>query len=212
MIKQSIYLSYLSSLLEGDKDKCGSIVRMLLEEGTELKDIYINLFQRSMYTVGNKWVKGEISIAAEHIATHITKHFMSIALASSPKAEPVEKCILLFCVDKEFHEIGMRMVADIFDINGWKNYSLGANCPPRCILAAIKEKKPDVIGISFNFYINVARFYDIVHAIRKHYPKQNIIIGGQAAGTLHKDNPVILEGIRYLKTLDDVENYILEWK
>lgn len=208
MIKKSIYLSYLSSLLEGDKDKCCSIVNMLLKEGTALKDIYVNLLQPAMYAIGKKWTRNEISIACEHIATQITKHLMSIALASSAKAACVNKSVLLFCADKEFHEIGMRMVADIFEINGWKNYYVGANCPLRCIIEAVEEKKPDVVGISFNFYINVTKVYDIIDSLKNRFPNQKIIIGGGAAGLLHKEKSTILNGITYLKSLDDVEDFI----
>lgn len=208
MIKESIYLSYLSSLLEGEKENCCSITRLLLDEGTPVKDIYTGLFQRSMYAIGKKWINGRISISCEHIATQITLHLMSVILSTVSKSTPSGKSILLFCADKEFHEIGMRMVSDMFEINGWKSFFLGANNPPRCIIQAIKEKKPDVVGISFNFYMNLPRFLSAVNEIKKEFPGIKIIVGGQALEFLNKEYPVPLLNMIYLKSLDEVEIYI----
>jgi|GEM_PF-2836906 hypothetical protein len=43
-IRQSQFLSFYNFLVGGEKDKCISIVQSLMEEGVELKDIYIDLF------------------------------------------------------------------------------------------------------------------------------------------------------------------------
>ena len=51
-IKQSHYLGFYNALLDGNKDKCTSIVQSLIEDGVNLKDVYVELFQKSLYRIG----------------------------------------------------------------------------------------------------------------------------------------------------------------
>jgi Predicted cobalamin binding protein len=212
MINDSVFLNYFSSLLEGDKIKCSLIVKQLFEEGVELKDIYVNLFQKSLYRIGRKWEKKEISIATEHIATQITIHLMSLVFSFYKKATPLDKTIILFCVDKEFHEIGIKMVSDIFELHGWQCYFMGANNPERCVISAIEEKQPDLIGVSFNFYMNIGRFISTIECINIDFPDLQILIGGQALTPENDELFSRFHNVTYLPTLDDVEKYILTFK
>ena len=59
------------------KKKCVGIVEKLLSEKVDIKDIYVDLFQRSLYHIGKMWEQGQLSIADEHIGTEITKSLMN---------------------------------------------------------------------------------------------------------------------------------------
>ena len=52
MISEANFLDYTNSLLLGDKEKCVSIVEKLIFEKVDIKDIYVDLFQRSLYHIG----------------------------------------------------------------------------------------------------------------------------------------------------------------
>ncbi|MDP3444121.1 MAG: B12-binding domain-containing protein, partial [Ignavibacteria bacterium] len=69
MISEVIYLHYLNALLEGNKKECMQIVVNLIDHKISLKEIYVQLFQRSMYRIGTMWEKERCGIADEHIAT-----------------------------------------------------------------------------------------------------------------------------------------------
>ena len=73
MIPEAVYLHYLNALLDGDKKQCLQIVVNLLDQKVSLKEIYLQLFQRSMYRIGQMWENERCSIANEHIATKITE-------------------------------------------------------------------------------------------------------------------------------------------
>jgi methanogenic corrinoid protein MtbC1 len=55
MISQAIYDRYFNALLCGDRKSCTQIVNELIENNTEIKTIYEDLFQKSMYDVGDLW-------------------------------------------------------------------------------------------------------------------------------------------------------------
>ncbi|MGD8781891.1 MAG: cobalamin-dependent protein [Ignavibacteria bacterium] len=208
MISEAKYLHYLDSLLEGNKTGCIKIVNGLLEEDTPVIDIYNDIFQRSMYRVGRLWEKNRCTVAEEHSATQITKLCLDLVYTKISKTPKKSKTVLITCVDKEFHEIGPRMISDYFELNGWNSMFLGTNMPGKDVIEIINDKKPDVVGISNNFYMNFLRTLKLVDNIKENNPGQKIIIGGQALekadiNTLKKYNNVDV-----IKDLDDLQKYI----
>lgn len=208
MISEILYLEYLSNLLEGDKNKCAAIVNHLHEDKIDLKDLYTNLFQRSLTRVGKLWESGRICIATEHMASTITEcmlGFSSSRLISIPKNG---KKAVITCVPKEFHQIGARMVSDIFEVNGWCSYYLGANVPCGEIYELLDEKKPDVLGLSISIYLNLVRLIDMIDKVRDRYPDLTIIIGGQALDKTKSDILHRYKDVHFINDLDSLERFI----
>lgn len=212
MISEVHFLDYTNSLLQADKDKCISIVEKLLSENVDIKDIYVDLFQRSMYHIGKMWEQGQLSIADEHIGTEITKSLMNKYAAKITSSKKIGKTALISCVDKEFHEIGARMAADVFELNGWSTYFLGASMPSREILKFIETKKPDLVGLSFNFYLNLVRLLEVIDHIRKQFPNQKIVVGGQGI-TREKENLLSkYPDIKYFSTVKELDDYLKSYE
>jgi len=211
MINEIYFLDYTNGLLQGDKDKCVQIVEELLSKKADIKDLYVDLFQRSMYHIGKMWEQGQLSIADEHIGTEITKSLMNKYASKIESEKKVNKTALISCIDKEFHEIGARMAADVFELNGWNTYFLGACTPTREILKFIEIKKPDIVGLSFNFYLNVMRLLEVIDHIKKDYPQQQIIIGGQG---ISRDKENLLSKypeIKQFSTVKELDDYLKEF-
>ena len=208
MISEVYFLDYTNGLLQGDKEKCISIVEKLITEKTDIKDIYVDLLQRSLYHVGKMWEQGQLSIADEHMGTEITKCLMNKYADKITANKKVGKTALITCVDKEFHEIGARMAADVFELNGWNTYFLGASTPTREIVKFIEIKKPDVVGLSFNFYMNLLRLFEVIDHIRKNYPDQKIIIGGQGINPEKENLLSKYPDIRHFSTVKELDDYL----
>lgn len=208
IIQESVYLHYYNSLIDGDKAACAQIVTGLIDEGIEIKDLYLNLFQRSMYQIGEMWEHNKSSVAEEHIATKITESLLNLAYPKVSKIKKNGKSVLITCVDKEFHEIGPRMVADFFELYGWTAYFLGANTPKADLLDIIDKKKPDIVGISNNFYINVLRLLRILEDLKAQFPDQKVIIGGQALADGKDEVIKKYDNVKYIGSLDDLEVFL----
>lgn len=212
MISEVYFLDYTNGLLQGNKDKCMSIVEKLLLENVPVKDIYVDLFQRSMYHIGKMWEQGQLSIADEHVGTEITKSLMNKYAAKIKSDKKVGKTALISCVDKEFHEIGARMAADVFELNGWDTYFLGASMPTREIIKFIEIKKPNLVGLSFNFYMNIMRLLEVIDHIKKHYPNQKIIVGGQGVNREKENLLNKYPDIRHFSSVKELDDYLKEFK
>lgn len=212
MISEAVYLEYLSNLLAGNKKECTSIVQTLLAQKVEAKSIFINLFQRSMYRIGKLWEKDKCSVADEHVATKITEGLVELTIAELAGVKNRKKSSIVTCVDKEFHELGARMVAGLFELNGWKTFFVGSNTPNSEILHLISDKKPEVVGISCSFYVNIVRVVKLVKMIKENYPDQRIIVGGQAFSSDLTDDILRYKKVNYIESLDALQKYITKYK
>ncbi|MEW6194404.1 MAG: cobalamin-dependent protein [Bacteroidota bacterium] len=208
MVPEVIYLHYMNALLEGDKKQCFRIVDSLIEEKTCIKDIYIDLFQRSMYRIGQLWEKERCSVAREHIATKITESLVEFTVSRLADKKETGKVVIITCINKEFHELGARMVAGLFEVHGWNSIFLGSNTPQNELVELIRQRKPQIVGISNNFYINTCRLVKLIDLLKTEFPGLNIIVGGQSladgrAACLCKFNDV-----RYINSLDELEEFL----
>ena len=99
----------------------------------------------------------------------------------------IGKTFVAACIGGELHEIGIRMVADFFEMEGWDTYYLGANSPTSSIVQAIEDKNANLLGLSvaMPYHRNLLR--EAIDEIRqKTNNKIKIMVGGNAMNT-HDD-------------------------
>lgn len=210
MISESLYNEYLAALLKGDKKKCHELVKDLLDNDISLYDLYVHLFQRSLYHVGHLWEINQISVATEHMATSITESLLPLAYPRIFAADHKGKKAVISCLANEYHQIGGKMVADIFELNGWDGYFLGANTPKSELLNMIQEKQPDMLALSLSIYFNMNSLYDVLKEVRKPFPELKIIVGGQAFRWGGNDLAEQFPGVEYVPSIKKLKMLLLE--
>ena len=97
MITDEIYTGYFPALLSGSRVTCNGMVKELLASGTPVKEIYIRLFQRSMYEVGALWEQNKISVATEHMCTGITDSLVNLCYPAIFSADHLGKKAVITC-------------------------------------------------------------------------------------------------------------------
>ncbi len=210
MISEAAYLHFLNSLLDGDKKQCIQIVDNLIEQNVSVKEVYLNLFQRSMYRIGQMWEKERCSIGNEHVATKIIEGLIEYVAVSSLRDRTDKKLALVTCLDKEYHELGARMVTGFLEALGWNTLFVGANISPSEIMKLIREKMPDVVGISSSFYMNITRLMNLIQLIKEEFPDQEIIVGGQALAEGRSECLSSFSNVHYITCLNGLEKYLAQ--
>jgi len=172
---------YIELLLNGNRHEALQFINQLSNQGVAVKDIYLEIFQAAQYQIGQLWFQSKISVAKEHYCTAVTQQAMSMLY---PKIFTTQRKGLSFvaaCVGNELHEIGIRMVADFFEMDGWDTYYLGANTPTESIVKAANERNADLLGLSIALPIHRSILKDVIEQIKPKLPqKTKIIIGGYA--------------------------------
>lgn len=210
-IPDTLYLHYLNALITGNKKQCLDTVQDLLDRNIEIYDLYILLFQKAMYEIGEMWEMNRISVAAEHLATSITESLLSLVYPRIFAADHIGRKAVIACVANEYHQIGGKMVADIFELHGWDGYFLGANVPPDELMKLIDNKKPDLVGLSLAVYFNLDNLSRVVEMIRHTFQDLPILVGGQAFRWGGTDHVLKYKNVTYLSSLRDLERKIHEF-
>jgi methanogenic corrinoid protein MtbC1 len=176
---------YLNSLLNGDRRVAANLILQAIDKGENVKDIYLNVFQRSQYEVGRLWHSNKVSVAQEHYCSAATQLIMSQLYSLIFTTEKIGRKLVAACVGGELHEIGIRMVADFFEMEGWDTYYMGANTPASSIIEAIEKHQADVVGISASIPFHRSGLQELISNMREFDPSRRvkILVGGYALRT-----------------------------
>jgi methanogenic corrinoid protein MtbC1 len=210
MISAMFYREYLDALLHGKRVDCGRRVQQLLDQNIDIKNLYTDLFQKSLYEVGRLWEFNRISVAREHLVTAITEGLLGLVYPRLFDGDrpPASRKVIISCAANEHHQIGGRMVADVFEMNGWESHFLGANTPIDQMLGHISDTKPDLVGLSLSVYFNIAALTKGIEAIRSDFPSLDILVGGQAFRWGAMDLLKRFPGAQYVTSLAALEDQI----
>ncbi|MCF7920373.1 MAG: cobalamin-dependent protein [Candidatus Cloacimonetes bacterium] len=207
-ISEEIFTSFQKDLLAGDRRQCSMLVEKLLSGKIDVRDLYLNLFQRAMYNIGRLWEYNKISVAVEHLATSITLQMLNLVYPVLFSAEKKNKSAVIACVANEYHQLGSQMVSDIFELNGWNGYYLGSNTPLDDLLKYVDTKKPDILGLSIAIYFNMQNLWKTVEVVRREFPGLFILVGGQAFLWGGREITTEFSDVHYAAGFEDLENLI----
>lgn len=171
---------YVGALLAGDRHLATRMILEAAEGGVPVRDIYLHVVLPAQHEIGRLWQMSRISVAQEHYCTAATQQVMSRLHPWIFTAPRVGRSLIATTVSGELHELGARMMADFFELAGWDAYYLGASTPLPDLIAAILDRRPDLVAISATMTRNVAVVGELVRGIRARpeAAKVPILVGG----------------------------------
>jgi methanogenic corrinoid protein MtbC1 len=174
---------YLSLLLSGNRERAGELVTEALEKGTGIRELYEGVFERTLKEVGRLWVEGKADVATEHFFSAATQRIMSqlYPRLAAPSRERKQLTCLAMSVCGEFHDIGVRMVADFFEMGGWQTFFLGANLCNEDIVKSVLDHGAHLLALSGTMFFNVEAVAKAVRAVRTVDSLQGltVLVGGR---------------------------------
>lgn len=202
------YRKYLDALLEGDQCRCRELFEDWLASGVELSIVYQDLVQRSLYDVGSLWEMGKVSVATEHLATAITESLLNLVYPRLFLRPRNGKVAVVSSLANEHHQIGGKIVADMFELHGWRSHYLGANTPPRDLFELVRTKKPDAVALSLTVYLGFDTLYQAASELHNSFPETPILVGGQAFRWGGRERIERIQGVHYLSSLDTLTAWL----
>lgn len=170
---------YLKTLLSADRQQSSFLITNAVKDGIPIKNIYLHIFQPVQWEIGRLWQLNEINVAQEHYATAVTQLVMSQLYPYIFDVNKNGHSLIATCVGGELHEVGIRMVADFFEMAGWDTFYLGANMQTQGIIDSILERRVQVLAISATLLIHIKHVKRMITAIRNSSAADvKILIGG----------------------------------
>ncbi|HUX22359.1 MAG TPA: cobalamin-dependent protein [Spirochaetia bacterium] len=173
---------YLSAIFAGSGLGATAVIADLENRGWTTRDIYARLFEPAFYECGRRWVGGEIDIAQEHYFTHMTEVLMAQLLSRSEITRQTDFSLVAVSTNGDLHNIGIRMVSDFLELEGWSTFFLGADLPTESVVGAVEKMKPSVLAVSATMYFAVDSVCALIGALRRNprHAGTAIMVGGRA--------------------------------
>ncbi|HEU4562403.1 MAG TPA: cobalamin-dependent protein [Longimicrobium sp.] len=172
---------FLDAIVAGNRRRAFEVADTALDGGMDIRALYLDVFQPALREIGRLWQQNRITVADEHLATAITQASMARLydrlFASATGEGPL---MVAACAEGERHEVGLRMVCDILELDGWDTVFLGAAVPTPDLVRMICEREPQVVALSASIAPNVPRVEEAIRAIRGcESPQPLIVVGGR---------------------------------
>lgn len=174
---------YLNALMRSDSHRAFTIIQGAETSRIPLEEIYEDILMEVMREVGELWHQNLITVDKEHYCTTTTQMILSSFYPRIFGTPTHDRKIITCCVGSELHEMGGRMVSDLFAYHGWDSIYLGAAVPLPSLLHAVREHQPELVALSVTMpqYLQVCR--DAVLALKEEFPSVRVTVGGRAFDT-----------------------------
>jgi MerR family transcriptional regulator, light-induced transcriptional regulator len=136
--------------------------------------------------IGILWLTNHINPAQEHLVTNIIRQKLIVGIDSIVTSLKVNKTVLLFLPEGEYHELGLLFMNYLLKSRGVATVYLGSSVPLKDVAYIVKLKKPDylyshltTVGQNFNFD-------KFITNITQNFSDIPVIISGQLTCTYQK--------------------------
>lgn len=176
--------AYLLRILEGDRLEAARVVHDAVRGGLAVRSAYLDVLVPAQQELGRMWHLGEISVAEEHFATSTTQMVMSQLLPMTGLPARDGRCVLTAAVDGNAHDLGVRVVADFFEMAGWRAIYLGASVPIDDLVTAAVDFRTDLVALSAALPTQIPTLEGTIQSLRHSLAERcpRILVGGCAFG------------------------------
>ncbi len=136
-------------LYDGLADEIAEGTQILLDRGWEAKKVLDEALVGGMNIVGVDFRDGILFVPEVLMAANSMKAGMAILqpILTASGAEPVGKMVI-GTVKGDIHDIGKNLVGMMMEGAGFEVVDLGINTDADAYIAALKEHKPNILGMS----------------------------------------------------------------
>jgi methanogenic corrinoid protein MtbC1 len=157
---------FLTLLLDGERQAASQLILQAVDSGVPVRDVYLHVFQASQREIGRLWQLNQVSVAQEHYCTAATQLIMAQLYPRIFRSEKSGQRIIVTSVAGELHEIGARIVADFFEMEGWDTYYLGANSPFEAVVQAIADRGAQLLAVSVTMVFHLRVVEELIARVR----------------------------------------------
>lgn len=208
---EKLYKEVLTALQAENKEQAVMISINALQAGeVTIPELYEMILAPALVSVIDEYPKDEELIWREHVRSGIIRTIIESAypfiLDQRKKVRRRRGNVVVMCPEFEDHELGAKMVADFFKLEGYEPTFIGARTPEKTIFKAIEIVKPDYITISVTNYYNLVSVKKMIENIKAQFGNDFIFIVG---GNAFKSNPEAYKMVgadMLINSYDDIKN------
>lgn len=182
MTPEEVLPGYLEAVTQGNRREAFARVDAALAAGLDVRAMYLRVFAPALREIGRLWQENRITVADEHLATAITQAAMGRMYDRLfAEAPPARRLLVAACADTERHELGLRMLCDLLELEGWDTVFLGATVPVEDLVEMVRIRRPEAVALSATIGPHLPRVRHTVQILREAFPDGAplIAVGGR---------------------------------
>ena len=146
---EDILQKIATDLYEGEDQEVAELVQEALDQGMTPDEILQEGLIAGMDEVGRDFKAGDLFVPEVLIAARAMHAGMNVLrpLLTETDAASAGKCVI-GTVKGDLHDIGKNLVKMMLEGAGFETIDLGADAGPEAFVEAVREHRPQVIGMS----------------------------------------------------------------
>jgi len=171
-------LQYLQLCLEGRCDEATALVLDSIDDEMTPERAYLEVLVPAQRETGQLWHVGDISIAEERVVSETTRQLLTLISHEHAPEIGTDRIVLGASVAGNAHDIGLRVITDLFRLAGWRALFLGADVPPAEIARAALLFDVDLVVLNATLDVQLKDLGRTIAEIRAVGPGTKILVGG----------------------------------
>ncbi|MFP4202773.1 MAG: B12-binding domain-containing protein [Opitutales bacterium] len=170
----------VNAVIAGKIDEIKALVEQALSEGFTPEDISLQGLVVGMDAVGERWKNDEMFMPEVLRSAKAMSGGMDLIRDQLADTESQAGTMVLGTVEGDLHDIGKDLAGMMFEGSGYKVVNLGVDQPSEVFIEAVKEHKPQLLGISALLTTTMPRMGEIINELKEAGIRDNVavIIGG----------------------------------
>lgn len=174
-------LNYLRLTLEGSGAEAIRTIQDAVASGKSAKDVYLSVLLPAQREIGRLWHLSEVSVAEEHLVTATTHQAMAVLRHTAERLPDNGATLVAACVSGNIHDIGLRALTDLFQLQGWRSIYLGADVPTTDLPAMLDVFQADLLLLGSTLSVHIESAAEAIAAVRDQVDRSvKIMVGGAA--------------------------------
>jgi len=169
------------AVLAGEMEGIAELTNQALAQGIEAREILDQALTPAMDIVGKEYEDGERYVPEMLISAETMKGAVTILkpLLAEAGVEARGKFVI-GTVEGDLHDIGKDLVAMMIEGAGFEVINLGAEITAEGFVNAVKEHKPDIIGMSALLTTTMIHMPEVIDALKQASLRDQVkvMIGG----------------------------------
>jgi DNA-binding transcriptional MerR regulator len=130
------------------------------------ESVCIELLQKSLAQIGERWYQGDISVQQEHFASELAIRRIESLIAAAPA--PIHRGrLLIACPRDEEHTFASLLLTYLLRRSGWEATFLGANVPLEQLKSTLDAIKPQLVILSAQTLVSASSLFEVAELLSK---------------------------------------------
>lgn len=141
-------MTYVQTVVAGNVVAGMQLVVDAVKNGTSVQDAILRVLLPAQREVGRLWHLNQLSVSEEHLVSYTTQRLMGTLADMAPRRPDNGLTAVAGAVAGNIHDIGIRAIAYLMEIEGWRVIYLGSDIPQEELPNSVDTFGADVLLLS----------------------------------------------------------------